>query len=95
MGQPGHGSHHDAGQKLHGDHVPMIESVGDRRQHLEQAERAAIVAQRSNQDGACSQTTATGEIDTRVGFGVVAITLLAAQILRLLFARSPGGGDGA
>ncbi len=71
-GDAGDGGDHHAGKQLHGGHVALVEGAGRGGQHFEHAESAAIVTQRRDQDGADSQAAATGEIDARVAFGVVA-----------------------
>ena len=64
--------HHHARKKLHGSHVALIEGSGGRGQNFENAQCAAIVTQRRNQNGANSQAAAAREIDSRVAFGVMA-----------------------
>jgi|SRR5579859_6113909 len=65
------GCNHHAGEKLHGGNVALVEGSGRRRQHFEDAERAAEMAQGRDENGADSEPTATGEIDARIAFGVV------------------------
>ncbi len=71
-GDAGDGRDHHAGEQLHGGDVFFVEGAGRCREHFEDAESAAIVTQRADQDGADAEASATGEIDAGVAFGVVA-----------------------
>ena len=71
-GDAGDSGDHYAGKKLHGGDIALVERAGGRRQHFEDAQRAAVVAQRRDEDRADSEAAATGEVDLGIAFGVVA-----------------------
>jgi len=66
------GGDHHAGEQLHGRYITFIEGARRGRQHFEYAQGPAIVAQGRDKNRSDSEAAATGQVDARIAFGVVA-----------------------
>ena len=70
--EPGDGSHHYAGEELHGSNVACRESIGSGGENLEDAQRPAKMTQRGGQNGTDSQAMARGQIHLRIFLRIMA-----------------------
>ena len=71
-GDAGDGGDHHAGEELHGGYIAFVKGAGGGGEDFEDSQRAAVVAQGRDQDGAHAETAATGKVDARIALGVVA-----------------------
>ena len=88
-GQACHRRDHHAGEQLHGGDVAVVEGLRKRGKYFEESYRASVMTQWCDQDGACAQTAATGQVNARIALGVVAEQDLAGAHA---FSRETGIG---
>src|SRR5579864_4605456 len=71
-GDTGNGGYHHARKQLHGGDVFLVKSTRRGGEYLENAQGAAVMAQRRDQDRADAQAFAAGKVNPRIALGVMA-----------------------